>query len=298
MSLKKYLSISNYFGFAKRHFMPANIFLDSNIDTVIFDEIKNIDNIQAIKHNIDKSCFCDWVYKYYPRWQTTFGPQIFNKKLVEFYTTYSLLKPTHDDAFMDAAGGIDSYLMNINCRKKYLQDIKISDKVKKVLTKEVELIECDAGKIELPSQSLNKISCHHSFEHFQGNADTLFIKEVQRLLAPGGICCILPVFLANEYIEVTDRLTFRMRFDKRSKYIIDPTASLPGGLASGSYARIYDVLAFQKRILDEIDYNDFKVSIVEICLNDIPLPNMSLKCHKRVSCANYPYRAFLLKRNQ
>ena len=51
----------------------------------------------------------------------------------------------------------------------------------------------------LDSGSIDKIALHCSFEHFEGTSDSGFIREMDRILAPGGRCCILPLYLNQHH---------------------------------------------------------------------------------------------------
>ena len=157
-------------------------------------------------------------------------------------------------------------------------------------------IECDAGTIPLPGASVDRISCHHSFEHFQGASDVGFIHEVQRLLRPGGRCCIVPLFVGTRYVEVTDALTLARKFDGRSVRVIDPTASIPGGEWCGNYARIYDARAVRERLLAAIRPDCFTVTLARVKLDGEDVPDLTLDCHRHVTAVNRPYVAMLIER--
>ena len=60
-------------------------------------------------------------------------------------------------------------------------------------------IGSDATKIPVADESLDRVSLHCSFEHFQGNADSEFVKELARILKPGGMAAIIPIYVANKY---------------------------------------------------------------------------------------------------
>jgi ubiquinone/menaquinone biosynthesis C-methylase UbiE len=197
---------------------------------------------------------------------------------------------------MDAAGALNGYLGSLKCQKKILQDIRISSETKGILGQEIDYIECDAGSIPLPDKTLDLISCHHSFEHFQNQADTAFVKEAQRLLKVGGKCCIVPLFFAKRYAEITDKISFRLKFDKFSLRIIDPTATIPGRAFSGNYARVYDLLSFQRRILQYIDLSRFKISIYELRLDGELLPDLSQQYHKLLTAVEFPHRAMVIEK--
>jgi hypothetical protein len=97
-------------------------------------------------------------------------------------------------------------------------------------------------------------------------------------------------------VEVTDDFRFDLKSDPRSNYVIDPTASIPGGKLCGSFARIYDLRAFIERVVDSIDFSRFKAALLEIRLDGQLTPDMSLECHKRVTAVNFPYRALTIER--
>jgi SAM-dependent methyltransferase len=236
-----------------------------------------------------------WARRYFPRYLSTFGT-FHHKKLLEFYITFRLLDPHEQHVVMDAAGGTNGYLGSLSCRRKILQDMRIEPSTRAALGPEVDYVEGDAGAIPLPDGSVDRISAHHSFEHFQGDSDTGFIREVQRLLAPEGRCCIVPLFVAKRYVEITNQVSSRYRFDSRSRRVIDPTATIPGSGYSGHYARIYDVPALRRRILDAIDPSRFELGIYQLTMEGRPLPDMSLECHRAVTGVNYPYRAFTIRR--
>jgi len=254
-------------------------------------------NCEVSLLELNRQKYVKWVKKYFPDYRKI-HQDICSKKLIELYTTFFLLKIKHDETYMDAAGGKYSYVDKIKSKKGLLQDIRISEKLKEHFPKKVSFIESDAGKIPLKNESMDCISCHHSFEHFQGNSDIKFIKEIQRLLSKKGRCAIIPMLIGNKYIEVSDREDFKKHFDRSSKKLIDKTAILPGGKHSGNFARIYDIQAFQRRVLKNIDNKKFEVILYELRINQKPLPNMKLACHKIATKINYPYRVLFIRRKK
>jgi predicted SAM-dependent methyltransferase len=273
----------------------ANAVLDRVIQPVDFEDVRRLPPLEAGYLHLESDCLRPWVKEYFPDWRDRLG-DLRHRKLVEFFTSFTVLETRTEDIVMDAAGGYDTYLTQLGCRTKYLQDIRISPELKARLGRTVEYIEGDAGDIPLGDESVDKVSCHHSFEHFQGDSDTSFVKEIQRLLKPQGKCCIVPIFVANHYIEVTNELNLDRKFDPRSSLIVDLTAALPGGDQSGHYARVYDVRAFQERVLAQIDSTRFKSRLLELRLDDAPVPDLTLRCHKRVSAINRPMRALVIER--
>ncbi|MGA1871254.1 MAG: methyltransferase domain-containing protein [bacterium] len=292
--LKKYFSLYNYYRFIAKK-IGYNLIIDKMVKPISFHELSKIKGVNLEYFDINKSEYKLWVKKYYPDWESQFGC-IFHKKLIEFYITFSFLTPKPDDIFMDAAGAVNSYISNLKCKKKYLQDNRIPQSIRAKLGNDIHYIESDGGSIPLSNRSVDKISCHHSFEHFQEFSDILFINEIQRLLRPKGKCCIIQVFIGDRFIELTDAITLKKKFDGRSKRVIDPSSILPGGRNCGNFARIYDVKTFQERVIEKIDLLKFNVTISELRLDRQNIPDLTLDCHKHVTSINRPYRAMTIER--
>ena len=99
-------------------------------------------------------------------------------------------------------GGHSDYLKavqaNYNTKKLYLTDHIFSGVREE---NGVHIVGGDISSIDLPNSSIDRVACHHVFEHFQEDKDWLFIKEAFRLLKNGGVLLIIPIFIANKYVE-------------------------------------------------------------------------------------------------
>ncbi len=280
----------------KRVSIPRNFIIDKLIMPMSFDDLKTLQGVELFYLNVSSNDYEIWVRQYFPTWRSRFG-HLHHKKVIEFFATFTLLEPSPDDVFLDAAGGIDTYLHNLECKKKYMQDMFISRDIKSRLGNRIEYVESDAGGIPLPRESVDKISCHHAFEHFQADSDISFIKEIQRLLRPNGKCCIIQTFIANHYVEVTNEFTFNKKFDDRSQLVVDPTATIPGGKRCG-YARIYDLEAFQERVIGNINLSEFKITIAELRMDGDMVPDLTLNCNERITAINRPFRAMVIEKSK
>lgn len=277
-----------------KRLLPPNLIIDRAVRPASREDLGQL-GVAIDPVDLSMTDHAEWVERYVPDWRTRFG-DLRHKKLLEFAVTARLLDPRPEHAFLDAAGGIHTYLGRLACERRYMQDVQIPTDLRRRLGDRIAYLECDAAAIPLPPESLDRISCHHSFEHFQQASDTGFVREAQRLLRPGGRCVIVPLFVGNRYLEVTDALTLRRKFDPRSRRVIDPTASIPGGPWCGNYARIYDAGAVRDRLLAHVEPTRFTVSVLRVTLEGKDIPDLTLPCHRRVTAINRPVHALLLER--
>ncbi len=64
----------------------------------------------------------------------------------------------------------------------------------------------DACAMDLPDSCADGMTLHCSFDHFEGDADSRFLQEAARVLKRGRKAAILPLYLHEEYINLTDPL--------------------------------------------------------------------------------------------
>lgn len=247
--------------------------------------------------------FLDLKYSQYKKWVERYFPDyleihkhILRKKLIELYSSFILLTIGEKESYLDAAGGKFTYIGKIKCRQSFLQDINIPDELKSIIGEKVQFIKSSVEHIPLKTGSINCISCHHSFEHFQNDVDIKFIKEIERLLSRQGRCVIIPIIIGDKYIELTNLKNFKKHFDPEAVTFLDGTATLPGREQLGYFARIYNIKAFKRRVLNIIDKKRFSVHIFEIRMNGVRVPHMKKICNYRATKINYPYRALYIKR--
>jgi len=293
----KYISLARYIAYGRYLWkcVASNVRIDPLVQAADWEAFSALRGVELKTFAFKRADYQVWVEKLFPGYLKQYS-HLEHKKLQEFYISCHLLGPQPQQVFMDAAGGANGYLSRLDCRRKILQDIRISEATRNFLGSAVEYVEGDARRLPLDDASVDRISCHHSFEHFRGDSDRHFVQELQRILAPGGRCCIVPILTGDRYVEVTDRFTRRYRTDDRAHYLIDPTANVPGGEGSGNFARVYDIQALQERVIDGFDQDQFRVSIHAAEMDGQPVPDRILPCHRFVSGVNYPYRALVIDR--
>ena len=275
--------------------LTPNLIIDNvlKIKAQPFEQLNSLTSAKIVKMYFSMEHLKEFLSTTYPDWNYDFS-DIRHKKLIQLFISFSLLHLKESDTYMDVAGGLYSYAFYAKCKKRYLHDQKLKGDLKKrAADYGVLILESTASSIPLPDESIDKISCHHSFEHFKGDADLQFINEVQRLLKPGGLCCVLPIFISERYFEIVDGLQWK-KSDTEAKLVFDHTSPFPGGSFSGGFARIYDLKKFQERVVNNIDQNLYEIKLIEVCLNGKPVPNIQLKCNEMTPMINCPYRALLI----
>jgi predicted O-methyltransferase YrrM len=123
------------------------------------------------------------------------------EKSLEHYIAATLLEVNQHDVYIDIASQ-HSAVPYIYCRlfgaKTYRQDLAYP------LGLNGDTIGGDASSMPVPDGFASKMALHCSFEHFEGDTDIGFIREVSRVLVPGGAVCIVPLYIAEEYCIQTD----------------------------------------------------------------------------------------------
>lgn len=218
-----------------------------------------------------------------------------HKKGLEFFLTSYLIEPKANESILDAAGGHSLYLkaLSLNGHKG---EIYLTDHIFEGVTKRadgVNIVGGDITRISLPDNSVDKITCHHAFEHFQENKDIEFIVESYRILKPNGLCVITPIFIADQYLECWN-IFHETKFDTKANLIIDESASLPGGHADGHFARIYDTNAFAERVVNQAKKLGFVCELIELEIDGMPMPDMRRNFGSKI---NQPLRALALRKS-
>ena len=235
---------------AARRLLPSNTLLNRVAVPIPTEALDSL-NIPVDPFRVDLDEMAEWGDTYVPAVGNAFG-SVRRKKTLELYLSFKILSLNEQDVYLDAAGGRFSYAGSAAVRRAYLEDLRITKRLRDELEGPVHFVEASADCIPLPDRSVDKISCHHSFEHFQRGSDIGFIDEVKRLLAPGGRCVVVPILIAQRHVLATDLLGFRF-WSELGIRVRDPTATLPGGEACGNFARIYSPSSFRERILNRIE---------------------------------------------
>lgn len=242
--------------------------------------------------NISEAEYWEWINKT----ELPFKKETFpHKKALEFFISYCILEPSNNDSLLDAAGGHSGYLESV---KVHVLDVELylTDHIYKgvaVSENGITIVGGDISNIHLPDESITKIACHHAFEHFQGEKDSGFIREIARILHKGGRACIIPIFITEFYAECMN-IDKDKPFDPEASLIIDLTASIPGAADEGHFARFYNLQALERRVIEVALASGLSPQVVTVKMDGKDIPDMSRNFGSKI---NSPMRALILDKN-
>ena len=143
-------------------------------------------------HNYLKAARYD---QYYPDYYKG-SPEYLVHKQIQHYLSAILTPIKGSEIWMDVASSTSPFpdiLTRLYGVDVYRQDLSYPPGVRGLF------IGSNAAAIPLHDESIDRISLHCSFEHFEKDSDSGFLWEVARLLRPGGVACIIPLYLSNIY---------------------------------------------------------------------------------------------------
>ncbi|MBL6963856.1 MAG: class I SAM-dependent methyltransferase [Bacteroidetes bacterium] len=180
--------------------------------------------------------------------------QNFIEKTLEHFVSFQFLNLKATSNFIDIAACTSPFYTIVkekyNLTNSYQQDLVF----KKGLHR--DKIGGYASEIPLPDQSIDAVTLHCSLEHFEGNSDTEFFVEMQRVLKPGGKVIVLPFYLAYEYTIHLDPAFNLLKFHMPKT---DKSAAIRYCNWKQYYSRHYDVKVLQTRILNELTKLELEV---------------------------------------
>ena len=115
----------------------------------------------------------------------------------------------------------------------------------------------NASALPLPGGFADAIVLHNAFEHFEGDADTAFIREAARVLKPGGRLCIVPLLLFTEHCIQTDPVAL---IGAPPPFDAGATLWAARGWRD-RHGRFYDAARLRSRLLDHA--GAFDVRLIE-----------------------------------
>lgn len=119
-----------------------------------------------------------------------------------------------------------------------------------------------ADEIPLPDASVDFMTLHCTYEHFEGAADTGFVRESARLLRPGGRTVILPLYLNRNHCNVTGEtdptIISQIGWDGEASY----RCAIPEW--QNRFGRHYSATAFLRRVYEPAAGLGLKVRLLQV----------------------------------
>ena len=117
-------------------------------------------------------------------------------------------------------------------------------------------IGADAAYIpDIPDSSIKLICSHNAFEHFAGDSDMKCIQEIDRILEPGGVALIAPLFISKTHsVTISPAPCFLFEPDDSLANQVREELEQTGGRLDfnpniiSPFARRYDIKTFKERI--------------------------------------------------
>ena len=169
-------------------------------------------------------------------------PQSIREKSLEHFVAQQLLQLNPADIYIDIASEgspVPEIYQRLYGCNTYAQDLSYEPGIRD------NRIGSNAASLPLPDGSVTKMGLHCSFEHFEDDSDSNFIKEVARVLCVGGKIVIVPLYLASRYAVSTDLLVSRV---KRVSFEPDALVMAVNGWGN-RHGRFYDPHHLASRVL-------------------------------------------------
>jgi cold shock CspA family protein len=175
-------------------------------NTLILEQLMNY-GINTRYFTIDFEEYFKWFEmvdypRNYPKYVAEFPEGLLlAQKSLQHYLSIKLMGIQSEGIYMDIASSNsvfpDIVLKYYGLQQVYKQDIKYKKGI------HGNRVGGNAASLPLPNESIDHMALHCSWEHFEGNSDIEFLHEVGRLLKKGGRVCIIPLYLANEFLIQT-----------------------------------------------------------------------------------------------
>jgi SAM-dependent methyltransferase len=199
--------------------------------------------VAVAPYRIDITAFLRYLEEapYPDSYRRDFG-ELFIEKALEHWVSLHLIAPiTNDGILIDVASCSSPFPDIVEARHNisaYRQDLSYPDGVNG------KTVGGSAERLPFAEASISAMTLHCSLEHFERDADINFIREAERVLRPGGMLCILPLYLAEVFHNLTDPDV------ERTGLVFDAEAAIaevPGW--RNRFGRFYDIPRFSERVL-------------------------------------------------
>lgn len=224
--------------YLKRHPHIRTTIDPADVPRIVDELLKCNADLELQSYTIDVKGYNRWVS------DARYPPLLYHvakrEKYLEHFVSHDLLGLDHMATIVDVAS-FRSYFPNIMRAKGHhviVQDLIFRPGLNG------DVLGGNASAMDLSSSSIDAMTLHCSFEHFEGDSDMEFMRESARVLKPGGRVIILPFYLHQEYLTQADPC-----FLATDEILIDIGADLvavPG--YANRHGRHYSPAAFLNRV--------------------------------------------------
>jgi SAM-dependent methyltransferase len=116
------------------------------------------------------------------------------EKYLEHYVALAVLQLSNQEVYIDVASDtspLPEIARELKGVRAYRQDYAYPSGMRG------DRIGGDACALPVPDGFADAMTLTCSYEHFEGDRDMAFLREAERVLAPGGRLCILPLYLSS-----------------------------------------------------------------------------------------------------
>lgn len=201
--------------------------------------------IEVRPHRIDVDRFWRWIetcgYRQLPYFDGG-NRRHATEKWLEHFVSLELTSPQSGERLVDIASAASPFpevVREHHGLEAFRQDIAYPNGVSG------DQIGGNAASMPVEDGFADIMTLHCSFEHFEGDSDSRFIREAGRVLRPGGRLCILPFYTHRWYSIQSDPAAWRshqVRFEPEALVCLARDWGEPHG-------RSYDPDRFMSRIV-------------------------------------------------
>jgi len=204
----------------------------SVLHRVIADECRRRD-IPFEELRIDADDFSQFARKFRISPFSLYALRSREKKVMEHYVAFKLLDLKPGNRYIDIAS--ESSPFSGLARRKmglevYSQDLSYPKGLRG------NRIGSSADSLPVSDNWIDGASLQCAFEHFQGDIDSNFIRELARVLKQGGRCVIVPLYVGQKALNIYDPLLYADWKDANADTDAEIIAELALG---GHFERIY-----------------------------------------------------------
>lgn len=200
------------------------------------------------------------------------------KKILEHYIAFRMLRLKPGERYMDIASENSPFP---ELARKHLRVEAYSQDLTYPLGFHGNRIGSSADRLPVGDNWLDGASLQCAFEHFQGDIDTNFIRELARVLKPGGRCVIVPLYMGQRPLNIYDPILYADWDDSNA----DPETEIVAELSLGGYfERLYSPPSLKRILIPDIG---LRYRLYHVTGKETLFPSITPGAREQVSRVRY-----------